>query len=134
MAVRRASLHRTRRKIALGDLRDRVRVQVRSLTPPVAGVTNFTEDFNEKDGIEVWAKVATVSGRTFFDGVNSVDISVSHEITIRFRSDIEAQNWLELLNGTKLKIVNVENFEQRDEYLRLLCTERGHKTLGAAQA
>jgi SPP1 family predicted phage head-tail adaptor len=99
---------------------------------PVFGDTNYTEDFDRKVK-EIWAAIKTVTGKVIFDGV-STDISISHEIFIRWDSGITSENGIELSDGRLLDIINVEDFEERQEFLRLMCSIRGDKTLEASHA
>lgn len=126
----RKVVRRPRRKICIGDLNTRICLQKRTLTEPTFGQTEFGHDF---EGEEVWAKVVTTNGKTFFDGVNA-DINVTHEITIRYDSDVSASTWVELQNRTRLDVVDVEDLEERNEYLLLRCTDRGSKDKGATCA
>lgn len=124
-------IKRKKRQVCIGDLDTRIILQDRSIKPPVFGDPDFDEDFANTD--TVWAAVNTVSGKTFFDGVNS-DINISHVIFIRFDSAVTAETWVELEDGQRLDILDTENLEQRGEFLKLTCTIRGNKTLGATKA
>ena len=127
----RMVLRRGRRKLCVGDLRERICLQTRTLTEPAFGDAEPGEDFEGKS--EVWALVKTTAGKVFFDGVNA-DVNLTHEIFIRYDSTVTATTWIELADGRRLDIVNVENLEERNEYLRLLCTDRGSRDKGAASA
>lgn len=118
----RVEVRRPRRKLCIGDLRDRIILQSRDITEPAFGARDFDEDFKQQDG--VWASIRTTAGKVFFDGVNT-DIAVTHEIRIRYDSRVTAETWIELEDGRRLDVVNVEDLEERKEYLTLLCTERG---------
>ena len=114
-------IKRRHRKLCIGDLNTLIKLQSRSITEPLFGGTDFDEDF--VDTGEVWAKVETVSGKTIFDGVGS-DIVVTHMITIRFDSSVSNETWIEL-DGKRIDILNFEDWEERHEFLLLLCTNRG---------
>lgn len=131
MTVARTTLRRNHRKLCIGDLRDRVILHVRKITEPSFEARDFNLAF--QDGVEVWALVKTTAGRTFFDGV-SQDRPVSHTITIRFDKDVTSETWIELEDGGRLDIVNVEDLEERHEYLRLLCSDRGSVDVEAAKS
>ena len=96
-------------------------LQNRVLTEPVFGSVDFDEVFTAS--ATVWATVNTVSGKTFFDGVNT-DINITHEIFIRYDSTVTAETWVEL-NGNRLDILRVEDFDGRNEYMKLICVDRG---------
>ncbi len=127
----RQTVRRGRRKLCLGDLRDRICLQTRSITEPAFGSVEPGEDFVGDS--EVWALVKTTAGKVFFNGVNA-DLSISHEILIRYDPAVTAETWRELEDGRRLDIVNVEDLEDRKEYLRLFCTDRGTKDQGASSA
>lgn len=115
-------LRRNHRKISVGDLRDRITVSDRAITEPGFGAVNFGEDF--PDCREVWAKVRTVNGRSVFTGADT-DVAVTHEVTIRYDSEVTSESWFRLLDGTRLRIIDMEDPEERHEYLILQCTARG---------
>ncbi len=127
----RKVIRRPRRVLCVGDLDTRVILHKRSLEEPGFGETDFKEDFKALQ--EVWAKVRTTSGKAFFSGAH-VDVSVTHEISIRYRADVSSETWIELLDGRLLDVVDVENLEERNEWLVMPCTERGDKGLGSAVA
>ncbi len=112
-------------------MRDRVKLQSRDITEPAFGATDFDEQF--EGASEVWAMVKTTAGKTFFNGV-SADIVISHEIYIRHDHTVTSETWVELKDGRRLDVVNVEDLEDRNEFMRLLCTERGDKTKEATRA
>lgn len=105
-------------------------MDVRSIEEPLSGSVDFDEAF---DGRGAWASVKSVAGKTFFNAAN-VDVSLTHEIMIRFDPAVSAETWLQLEDGSRVKIVDVENLEERREWQRLRCTERGSKTIEASKA
>lgn len=129
----RKTLRRVHRKLCIGDLREVVKLQTRSMEAPIFSETDFTEKFSGT--IEAWAKVVTTSGRSVFVETNT-DESISHAISIRYDARVSAETWVELCDdeGTRLDIVDVENLEERNEFLILLCTERGPKSKKASEA
>lgn len=111
-------------------MRERVKLHIRAIEEPGFDETNFTEQYS---GTKiVWANIKTVSGKTFFTDVN-VDVRLTHEIVIRYDEDINAETWIEY-NGRNLKIVDTEDLDERHDFLRLKCTDRGDKDFGASQA
>ena len=130
MIVAKQVIQRKNRVSCIGDMRERVKLHNRVMQVPEFGSSDFSEKFSGTK--TVWANVRTVSGEAFFSGAN-VDVSLTHEIIIRFDDTVTSETWIEH-DGNNLKIVSVEDLDERHEFLRLKCTERGDKDLGAAQA
>jgi len=127
--VAKTLLLRKRREPCLGDLRQRVKLHDRDIQVPKFGDPDFTEEFS---GTKiVWASVKTIMGQTIFTGAN-VDVALSHEIIIRFDERVNSETWIEF-EGNNLNIVNVEDLDERHDFMRLRCMKRGDKDLGAAQ-
>lgn len=112
---------RSHRKICAGDLDLEITLENRDIVPPLAGEVDFDENFS--NSIVVFSKIETAIGKTVFDGVDT-DVIVTHKITVRFDSTITTETWI-LLNGNRLNILRTENFEQRNEWLLMFCTDRG---------
>lgn len=119
----RKVIRKGRRKLCVGDLRDRVQLQGRRLTEPAFGSADFDEAFDPSP--EAWASVKTVTGRTIFDGASQQDREITHEVRIRHDPCVTAETWIRLEDGRRLDVVRVEDLEERHEYRVLLCTERG---------
>jgi SPP1 family predicted phage head-tail adaptor len=117
-----------KRKICLGDLDKRIILQNRNIAAPVYGSVNFDENFTTI--ATVWAGINTVGGKTFFDGVS--DRVITHEIFIRYDATVTASTWIEFENR-RIDILNVEDWEERHEYMKLICNERGANTLEATK-
>lgn len=120
---------RKNRVSCIGDMRERIKIHNRNMQAPVFGSADLTEKFASTK--EVWANIKTVSGQTIF--VVNVDIALSHEMIIRYDENIGSESWIEY-RGNNLKIVTVEDLDERHEFLKLRCSIRGDKDLGAAQA
>ena len=123
-------VRRPRRKLCVGDLDKRVILQTRKIKEPDFGATDFGEDFVKSD--EVWASVKTTSGKVIFDGV-AADVRITHEIGIRYNPDVTSETWI-ILGGNQLDVALVDNLEERNEWMILLCTDRGDKDKEASQA
>ena len=122
-------IRRKKRKICIGDLDTEIILQNRVLTEPLFDSVDFDETFSAT--ATVLAMVNTVSGKTFFDGVNT-DINITHKIGIRFDATVTAETWIEL-NGNRLDILQTENLEGRGEWLILTCVDRGSTTKNATK-
>ncbi|GAG13499.1 unnamed protein product [marine sediment metagenome] len=124
-------LPRKHRQLCIGDLTKLVKLSSRTIDEPAFGSPNFAEIFS--DVAPTWAKIETTPGKTLFDGV-SVDQSVSHVISIRFDPTVTSETWVETVPGAiRYKIIEVEDLEERNEWLRLYCTEQGAVGLAAAE-
>lgn len=116
----RQVMKRPRRKVSVGDLRDRVIVHLTSIAPARGGGTS-----------KLFTPIATLSmkvetlGQTAH-GFNSVNIreQPTHRFTTRWRTDINAELFLEF-NGNHHEILELENLEGRNEYLVMKCRVTG---------
>ena len=118
------------RTLCVGDLVDRIVLQNRTLVAPPFGSADATEKF---DGCwKAWSAVNTVRGKTFFAGVN-VEVPVTHEVGLRFDARVSAETWI-LFQGRRLDVLEVEDLEERHEWMVLTCTERGDAALEASRA
>jgi SPP1 family predicted phage head-tail adaptor len=115
----------------VGILDKRVTLQDRAIQAPIHGETEFTEDFDST--ATVWAAVRTTTGKTLFDGVG-VDVAITHEVIIRYAEGVTSETWIELADGTRLDVVKPENLDERGDFLRLLCTDKGSKDKEASGA
>ncbi len=109
------------RKFCVGDMRDEITLENRSINPQDADSIDFIEDFSESNVID--AAIETVRGLETFDGVN-VESIVTHKIYIRFIEGVTEETWVKF-KGRRLDIMDVENLDERDQFLLLRCKERG---------
>jgi hypothetical protein len=124
---------RPHRKPAIGDLRTPVKLQTRSIDSPDFEGADFDELFS--DVPETPASVRTLRDQTRFDGV-SQDERITHEVLVRYCDDVnDSQTWIFVCHsGDRLKVLGVENFEERNEWLLLDCQFRGHSDQEASKA
>ncbi len=120
-----------KRVVCIGDLKDRITLQDRNIQPPVFGSVDFDENF-KTFGI-AWALIKTVSGKTHFDGV-SKETNITHEIHIVFDETVTDQTWIILEKGRRLDILEFENLDERSQFLKLICTDRGASSKPATAA
>ena len=125
-----SKIRKKKRQVCLGDLRDRVILEDRTLTAPLVGV-DATEVFS--NAVSIWASIETVAGVEFFNEVSQA-VDVTHFVYVRFDSSITVESWLRLQNGQRLDILKVENLDERSTFLKLRCTNRGIDTKAAASA
>ena len=118
-------IRRPWRTFCVGDLRDQILLQDRSIQAPDFDLVDFTEKFDDLGG--VWASIKTSGGKTIFDDHQQRDHLVTHEVVMRFDSRVTSETWLLLADGRRLDIINTENLEERDSWLILQCSDRGPK-------
>lgn len=112
-------------------MRDRIVISGRKILEPEFGNVDFLEQF--KNGVERWAIVNTIKGKTVFAGIG-VDVALSHEIYIRHDPCVTSESWIVLTDNTRLDVVMVEDLDERREFMRLLCQDRGDKDTAASRA
>lgn len=123
-------LRRKRRQVCIGDLDELITLQDRKITPSSTGV-DAGETFTDTNPA-IWAMVETVSGETIFDNTNT-ERDVTHRFTIRFIDGITAETWISF-DGDRIDILNVEDYEERHEFLLLRASNRGVDTNEANRA
>lgn len=124
----RIRLRKKKQQVCIGDLRDEIIIQDRDVQPPISG-SDFTELFSNNQVRA--AMVNTVKGKTFFDGVSKEEVNITHEITFRFDPLVVTENWI-ILKTDRLRILELTNLDERDDWLMATCTDRGLSTLVAA--
>ena len=127
------TIRKRKRTVCSGDMRDPITLHVRDLTSPLFNTVDFNEDFQPLPvNPQILSMVETVSGKNYFDGVG-IETPITHHIYIRFREDVTAQTWVEL-NTRRLDILDTEDLEERHEFLKLVCTDRGLNSREASKA
>lgn len=69
------------------------------------------------------AIVKTVSGVRVFDDTNT-EVDITHEICIPYQAGVTSEKWVKL-GSRRIRVITVENCCEKDEVLKLRCTERG---------
>lgn len=123
-------ISRRRRDVCIGDLDELITLQNRAITPSSSGV-DATETFTDTNP-DVWAMLETRRGETIFDGTG-MERDVTHVFTIRFISGVSAETWISF-GGKRFDILDVENLEERDEWLKMRATNRGVDSNSASEA
>ena len=130
MSSRKVSRRRLK-KYSIGDLRDRIKLHVRSVTPPAVDSASFSEEYDT--GTDLWSSVVTLdlqgAGLAVFDGVNTNE-NPTHKFTVRYNPDITSENIIGW-RGKYYRIMSVRNPEERNEYLELFSTLKGDSSLEA---
>lgn len=71
-------------------------------------------------------------GKTTFDST-STESSITHEIYMEYRADVDSETWI-LYLGRRIKIIDVENIGELNGILKLRCIERGSDQKKASDA
>ena len=137
------------RKVCVGDMEWLITLEDRAIQPPSNGVdptelfsavptgaanqNEFDDSFGSayngeqaavNDG-QVWAMIITVTGEEVFDERN-VGTAITHHVYIEYLGGIvTAETWVKLEDGTRLNIADVQNLDERNEYLLLRCVAAG---------
>lgn len=119
-------MQRKKRSACVGDLRDEVILWDRDIKAPAFGSAQQTQTYS--NNLTVWASISTVRGKEIFNGTQLVGVK-THNIIIRFDSgrDITEENVVEF-KGNYYDVLEVQNLEERDEWLELGCGILGDKT------
>lgn len=117
-------IKRKSRKICIGDMREQIQINIRTIKAPVDGSVDFAEAFQEVE--TVFAMVETKTGVEIFDGTNLLGVA-THFFYIRFISDIDFTHWVRFKDQF-FDILDVQNLEERNEFYLLRCSLRGDET------
>jgi SPP1 family predicted phage head-tail adaptor len=102
----------------IGRLNTRVTIQ-RPLRSPGPGGTQI--DNGWEDIATVWANVRGLSGREYLMA-QQAQSEVSHQVTIRYRSDVSPYHRL-MVGGRELQIIAALDPDGRKTQLTLMCQE-----------
>ena len=119
------SIRKKKRRVCVGDMRDPITLNNRNITAPLFNTVDFDENFEPIDSSqpETLSLIETVDGKTYFDGVNT-ETPITHIIYIPFNDSVTSETWIEF-EGRRIDILRVENFDERNQFLKLTCNERG---------
>jgi len=115
------TIKKPKQGICVGDMRDRVTVYVRTATPSRTNGVDLSEVLSS--AVTVWAAVTTKEGKEIFDGTNLKGVA-THWIYIRYLSGLTAEKWVEY-NGEYYDIIDVQNLDERGDFMLLRCSVRG---------
>ena len=102
----------------IGNLRHRITLQ-----KPVITKDSIGQELEEwQDVATVWASVEPLSGKEYFNA-QQVNSEITTRITIRYIELLSPQ-WVVQLGKRTFNILSVINFEERNIYLQLLCSEK----------
>ena len=117
------SINGRKRKICAGDLRLKIGLFNREITGNVSKTTAYNASF--VGGITASAMLLTRSGAQIINGV-SVTTKPTHDFYIRYKADIESTKWV-IYNEVIYDVIEVENLEERNEFLKISCIKKGTK-------
>lgn len=116
------------KKYSIGDMRERITIHTRVVTPPSYDSVNITETYDA--GVEYWASCETLDKKKqMFAGVN-IPESATHSFTIRYDSDITAENVINY-EDEYYDILKTSDPDKRKQYTELFCRLKGDDTLAA---
>lgn len=130
---RRTVSHRRLKKYNVGDMRERISLNLRNIQEPDFGSANFEQTFTEI--VEVWAFVKTFdavgSGQKIFDDVD-IGSQPTHLFVIRYYPDLTSEEVIKWMDNN-YEIVKIIDPEERHEYLELYSKLLGDENLEANQ-
>ena len=104
-----------------GDLRHRVVIQKRRQVQDALGGVNRDEIWD--DVVTLWAAIAPVSGREYFDA-ERVNSEVSHTVTIRYQHGDRYGTENRVSHEDRIfQIVSSINVKERNEWVEMKCLE-----------
>lgn len=110
-----------KKAVCIGDMREKIQVQIRSITAPTTDGVDYGESFISLK--TVWALVETTRGETIFDGTN-VERDVTHRFYIRYLPDVTFEDWI-IYKGNYYDIIDVENLQELNDFLLIRVNVRG---------
>jgi len=121
------SIKKNTNKVCTGDLDKRIQIQTSSIAGTSSRGVSTTTTFTTI--ATVWAMSKTTPTTEFIDGVNVVN-GLNTDWFIRYTStiDFEQQLWI-LWNNNLFKVVNVDNIDKDDLFMRIRTRETGDKDI-----
>ena len=116
------------KKICPSKFTSLIKIQERSLL-----TDNMSVDFNENfiDTETVWAGCKTTRGQEVFGDINTAR-EITHIFTIRYL-DYLTQEYYILYDNKRYDILDVENIDEENRFMRLRCNVRGSDELEATK-
>lgn len=108
-------------KVCIGSMRHKIKINIRTLTPPADAGVNFGETLSGTK--EVWSAVETSRGVEVFGGTNLIGVA-THLFHIRALIGQTAEDWIEF-KGNYYRILDVRNYQEDDRFQVLRCVLRG---------
>ena len=86
------------------------------------GQDDWNTETTEDIVCQCWAKIGAIGGKQYWEA-QSVGSSVSHEIYLRYRDDIDASMIITYKNR-EFDIVYMNDMEEGGKYIKILAKER----------
>lgn len=102
--------------ISPGELRRKIKFK------KFVGEDDWTTNTESPLVCETWAKIHPVAGKQFWEA-QSVGATVTHEVYIRYRNDINANMIIEY-KGRIFEIVYIFDIDEAERFMRILAKER----------
>lgn len=89
------------------------------------GEDDWATETTENEVCKCWAKITSIGGRQFWEA-QSVGATVTHEIYLRYRDDIDSTMIITYKNK-EYEILYIYDVDEDTKYLKILAKERlGH--------
>lgn len=115
------------RRACLGEMRYRIDVYTRRITPPGAQSVDFLETLG--DAVPLPAIIDTIAPVSTRDGTQRLPNSSTHAMTVRFIPGLTIDTETIIgYNGKYFAVKDTENLDERNQFLVIYCEERGRTT------
>ena len=119
----------SRKSIRSGNLKHRVTLQRRDLTPPSTNTVDFREVYTNLG--EVWAGINTVSQQQPFNEIN-IDDTITHKIFIRYIPGLDTNIWI-LHGNERYNVIRIDNINDMNQWTVFYCNIKGDADKEAAK-
>jgi hypothetical protein len=116
-------ISRKHRKLCAGDLDKEIQILERDMVAPLAGEVDYDITFDTDTAPVIYASVETPRGRAIFDGTGT-QVDVTHQFGVYFDTTYSVEDFV-LMEGRYFRILDVQDLEERHEWIILSCSERG---------
>lgn len=117
------TIKKPQKKISIGDMRDKIIIQLRSLTAPTGTGVDISETLDNNKC--VWSMVQTRTGVEIFDGTGTQLKGIAtHYFYIRYLKGLTAEAWVTYKDNL-YDILDIQNFDERNDFQLLRCSLRG---------
>ena len=115
-----------KQKICIGDLKHQIGLYTRDIKPSNSGISR---DYDYTLIANVWAGIKSVNGKVDFNGIATLENTTDY-FYIRYRDDINSQVYV-LYKDKYYNILETENIDENEEFLKLYCSYMGKDGKGA---